>query len=73
MESITINIINPKAIKLLKDLEELGLISINRSESLTFKEVLTKIRDNSVEPPDLDEITREVEAIRTKRYGEKKR
>lgn len=72
MESLRINIINPKAEKLLKDLEDLGLISIKKSENLSFKEILTNIREKSIEPPNIDEISKEVESVRSKRYGNKK-
>ncbi|MDO5615365.1 MAG: hypothetical protein Q4G16_04185 [Cruoricaptor ignavus] len=65
--SITIDILNPKATKLLKSLVELNLISI-KSEKKGFAEVLKKLRSNSKNAPSLEEITKEVEIIRTKRY-----
>ena len=65
--SLTIDILNPKATKLLKNLAELNLISI-KSEKKGFAEVLKKLRSNSKNAPSLEEITKEVEIVRAKRY-----
>jgi hypothetical protein len=67
MESFRIEILNPKAVRLLKDLAELDLISINSSAS--FTSILKKFRKKSASAPSLEEITTEVEKIRSKRYG----
>lgn len=66
--SITINILNPKAVKLLKNLAELNLISINSEKKNGFADVLKKLRSNSSNKPSLEEITTEVEKVRAKRY-----
>lgn len=66
--SIRIDIINPKAVKLLKNLEDLNLISIQESTAKGFDKVLKKLRKNAESAPDLDEITAEVEKVRAKRY-----
>jgi hypothetical protein len=68
METLRIEIINPKAKKLLKDLADLNLITIDKMADLRleFKSLLSKLRSDSV--PSLDEITREVEIVRTSRY-----
>ena len=73
METLRIDIINPKAKKLLKDLADLNLIAINKSvvNKVEFKEVLTKLRSNAKTAPTLDEITREVEDVRAERYAKK--
>ncbi len=70
METLRIEILNPKAKKLLKDLADLNLISIGKSydTKAEFKEVLSKLRSNSELAPSLDEITREVEDERASRY-----
>jgi hypothetical protein len=68
METIKIDIINPKAKKLLKDLADLKLISIRKSNKNNFSVVLEKLRSQSDTSPSLDEITREVEAVRSERH-----
>lgn len=67
--SIRINILNPKAVKLLKNLAELNLISIQQESKNGFADVLKRLRSNSKSAPSLDEITNEVEKVRAKRYG----
>ncbi|WP_114752076.1 hypothetical protein [Pleomorphovibrio marinus] len=69
METIRIDILNPKAKALLKDLANLDLIRIRKENSEnTFSEVLKKFRSKSDEAPSLEEITKEVEAVRKARY-----
>jgi len=67
--SIRIDILNPKAVKLLKSLADLDLISIKEESKKGFADVLKKLRSNAKSAPSLDEITNEVEKVRTKRYG----
>lgn len=69
MSTIQIEIINPKAAKLLKNLEEMNLISIKKSDKSRFLAVLERLRSNQDKPLTLDEITKEVEIVRAKRYG----
>lgn len=66
--SIRIEILNPKAVKLLKNLAELNLISIKEESKKGFADVLKKLRSNSKSAPSLEEITNEVEKVRAKRY-----
>ncbi|MFC0263233.1 hypothetical protein [Fontibacter flavus] len=69
METIRIDILNPKAKALLKDLANLDLIRIRKEDSENaFSEVLKKFRSKSNEAPSLEEITKEVEAVRKARY-----
>lgn len=68
MASLNIEILNPKAKKLLQDLAELRLISISEKDSNPFMEVVKKLRSKKAKIT-LDEITKEVDAVRTKRYG----
>ncbi len=68
MDTMTINIINPKAIKLIKDLADMDLISIQDKTENRFDEVLKQLRSKNEEAPSLEEITAEVEAERTRRY-----
>lgn len=66
--SIRIDILNPKAAQLLKNLADLDLISIKEDSKEGFVDVLKKLRSSAKSTPDLEEITREVETVRAKRY-----
>ena len=68
METIRIDIINPKAKKLLKDLAELKLIKIKKDVKTDFSNLLQKLRTKSSKSLSLDEITKEVESVRKSRY-----
>ncbi|WP_395053754.1 hypothetical protein [Flavobacterium sp.] len=70
METISINIINPKARKLIADLVDLDLIEINDPKS-TLRRLLQKTRKFSDEAPSMKEITTEVEIVRKEMYDEK--
>jgi len=68
MNRMTIDILNPKAAKLLHDLADLNLIAIKKSTTSDLADILKKLREKSNVAPDLEEITREVELVRSKRY-----
>ncbi len=69
METIRIEILNPKAKSILKSLADLNLISIKKERKQSdFISLLAKLRTNSDDAPTLDEITSEVESVRSKRY-----
>ena len=69
MESLRIEILNPKVKRLLKDLVDLDLIRINKGEIKSeFIELLKKLRASSDTAPTLEEITKEVEKARKSRY-----
>jgi hypothetical protein len=67
MTVLNIEILNPKSKKLLKDLEELKLISINNSDKDSLLKFARKIRAKKADIS-LEEITNEVEFVRAKRY-----
>jgi len=69
MEALDVQIINPKAKLLLVNMEEMDLIRIK--EKPTLSEMLTKLRRNELEVPLPEEITKEVEIVRQKRYDAK--
>ncbi|MDD5151494.1 MAG: hypothetical protein PHC28_13635 [Flavobacterium sp.] len=69
MNTIQIDILNPKAAKLLKDLADLNLIAIRKSPKNDFAAVLKKLRGKDALVPSLEEITKEVELVRAKRYA----
>jgi biotin synthase-related radical SAM superfamily protein len=69
METIQIDILNPKAKKLLRNLADLNLIKINKPKSKSdFSTLLQKLRAKSTDEISLDEITNEVELVRKLRY-----
>jgi len=69
MESLRIEIINPKAKRLLKNLADMELIKIKKETVKSdFSELLDKLRSQSEIAPSLDEITKEVESVRKSRY-----
>jgi hypothetical protein len=69
MDTIRIDILNPKAKKLLENLEALNLISIKKDSKKRFKEIVKQLRTKSTTRPSLEEITKEVESVRAKRNG----
>ena len=71
MEALKIEILNPKALQLIKGMEDLKLIKVSDEPVSTLKVYLKKMRRNSSTAPDLDEITKIVEDVRTKRYVQK--
>jgi MinD-like ATPase involved in chromosome partitioning or flagellar assembly len=73
MVSLEIEILNPEARKLLDNLANLKLIRISQTRNLKneFLQLLNKLRNNSEEALTLDEIQKEVEAVRNSRYADK--
>ena len=69
METISVEILNPKAKQLLKDLADLKLI--NLKPKITLTGLLENLRKNSESAPSLDEITAEVEKVRQFRNAKK--
>jgi hypothetical protein len=69
METLNVQIVNPKAKSLLLNLEEMNLIRIEAKPALS--ELLAKLRRNETEVPTFEEITEEVELVRQKRYDAK--
>lgn len=69
METIKVDILNPKAKSLLKGLADLNLIKISKpKETSDFSALLKKLRKKSNEDISLDEITKEVEQVRASRH-----
>ncbi|MBZ9779903.1 hypothetical protein LB452_13320 [Psychroflexus sp. CAK8W] len=69
METIQIDILNPKAKKLLRNLADLNLIKINKQKKKSdFSSLLQKLRSKSTDEISFDEITDEVEQVRKERY-----
>ncbi len=74
METMQIDILNPKASKLLKNLEDLELITIRKSSDDGFLTMVNKFRAKAKSnTPTLAEITKEVELVRAERYAKAKK
>lgn len=74
MNTIQIDILHPKAGKLLKQLAEMDLIVIREIADDGFMKLVNKLRRKAKNnPPTLDEITKEVETVRASRYAKTKR
>lgn len=74
MKTYQIDLLNPKAARLLQDLAELNLISIKETKKENFLEIVAKLRRKAVSNvPTLDKITKEVELVRASRYVKSKR
>ena len=70
MKTIEIDILNPKATKLLQALADLKLIAIKPKEH-SFDKVIAGFREQAAakgDVPSIEEITAEVEAVRADRY-----
>ncbi len=68
--NIQIQILNPEVRAILDQLVKLNLIKITKEEeALLFSNLLNRIRGNSGEELSLDEITKEVESARQKRFN----
>lgn len=68
MNTMRVEIINPKALRLLKDLADMNLITIQDNSKKGFASILKKLRLKAKTAPTFDEITKEVELVRQKRY-----
>ncbi len=65
METLTIDILNPKARNILNDLEDLNLIKINFERTTNeFQNLLIKLRSKSLDAPSDEEMISEVKTVR---------
>ena len=71
MAKLQVDILDPKARKILKDLADLNLIAITElKDDDGFLRIIKKIRNKGKKNPiSLDVITKEVELVRTKHYA----
>jgi hypothetical protein len=71
METIRIEIVNKKAKKIIMGLADLNLINIrDKDPAKSFQGLLNKLRANKT-TQSLEEITKEVDFVRAKKYGSK--
>ncbi|MBK8711559.1 MAG: hypothetical protein IPL97_06785 [Niastella sp.] len=67
-----VDILNPKADKLLQSLVDLKLITLSKTSEDPFMTIVKRLRKKAaVKPPTFEEITKEVEIVRSKRYASK--
>lgn len=73
METYNITLRNPKAKGLLKEMEELNLITMKKSTNSRkdLIKLLDEMRTRNSSTPTVEEISKEVKAVRKKRYGKK--
>lgn len=74
METFQIEILNPKAKNILKDLEALKIISIKNKLDSKKKliELSDKMKSKKNGSMSIDEIVKEVKAVRKSRYAKNK-
>lgn len=72
MEAIKIEILNPKALQLIKGMQDLKLIKVSEEPSSKLMDYLQKMRNASVSVPSIDEISKIVKEVRAERYAKKK-
>ena len=72
MTTLQIDIIEPKAVKLLEDLAAMNLITIHTSKQERLKSLLTRLRVHS-DNMSIEDISKEVETVRSERYTRKKK
>jgi len=69
-----VEILDPKAKKLLLEMESKKLISLTEENEKSFMDLVKRIRKRGLDYPiEQNEIIREVELVRGKRYAKKKR
>ena len=71
MEAIKIEILNPKALQLIKEMQDFNLIKISKEPVSKLQSYLKKMRKNADSVPTLDEISKIVDEVRTERNGKK--
>lgn len=69
MEAMRIEILNQKALQLIKGMQELNLIKVSEEPASKIKAYLKKMRRNAVTAPGLEEITKIAEEVRAERYA----
>ena len=71
MEAFKIEILNPKAMQLIKGMQALNLIKISEDKVSTLQAYLKRMRKNTASVPNLDEIAAMVDEVRTERYAKR--
>jgi len=70
MLTYQVSVNDPKAARLLRDLADMNLITLQETGDEGFMKFVKRLRTRAAgNPPTLEEITKEVEAVRKKRYA----
>ena len=73
MQTYQVDVLNPKASKLLKNLADLKLITVRPIPSDNFLKVVERLRTKALaNSPSSEDIAKEVDKVRTKRYAKNK-
>ncbi len=68
MESMRIEILNPKALELLKNMADEDLIRFNSEKKIELFALIEEIRSKSKAEMDIDDISALVDSVRKSRY-----
>jgi hypothetical protein len=71
MEALRIEILNPKALPLLKGMQDLNLIKVTDEPVSKLQSYLKKMRKNASSVPSINEIDQIVKEVRAERYAKK--
>ncbi|MEO6168566.1 MAG: hypothetical protein ABIO46_16105 [Chitinophagales bacterium] len=71
METIRIEILNEKAMQLIKGMQNLKLIKVSEPPDSKLRTYLKKMRRHSATAPNFEEITKIVGEVRATRYAKK--
>ena len=71
MEAYKLEILDPRALKLIKGMQDLNLVRVTKEPVSSDQLYLNKMRKNASNAPSLDEITSIVEKVRSKRFTNK--
>ena len=71
MGAITIEILNPKALQLIKGMQDLNLIKVSDEPVSTVDVYLKKMRKKAGSAPSAEDIAKIVNGVRRKRYAKK--
>ena len=71
MEALKIEILNPKALQLIKGMQDLNLIKVTDEPVSKLQSYLKKMRKNASSVPSIDEIAQIVKEVRAERYAKK--
>ena len=71
MDAIKIEILDPKALQLIKEMQDLKLIKVTDEPVSKLQSYLKKMRKDCGSAPSLDEIAQLVNEVRADRYGKR--
>ena len=71
MGAITIEILNPKALQLIKGMQDLNLIKVSDEPVSTVDAYLKKMRKKAGSAPPAEDIAKIVNGVRRKRHAKK--